>query len=149
MQPLKNELPRSENVLFAFYDFEPTQDTKFSENATEHIPNLVCIQQFCSVCEMQEDIDTECARCGRRCHSFFDDPVGDLSYLREPHPWCNKVIAIAHKAKAFDFQFILRRAILLKWTPELILTVLKIISMKMQHIHFLCVNCPRRLGFRH
>jgi hypothetical protein len=31
----------------------------------------------------------------------------------------------------------LRRAILLKWTPELILNGLKIISMKMQHIHFL------------
>jgi hypothetical protein len=54
----------------------------------------------------------------------------------EPSPWCNKVIAIAHNAKAFDSQFILR-AILLKWTPELILTGLKIISMKMQHIHFL------------
>jgi hypothetical protein len=46
MQPLKNELPRSDNVLFVFYDFETTQDTKFSENATEHIPNLVCVQQF-------------------------------------------------------------------------------------------------------
>jgi hypothetical protein len=47
------------------------------------------------------------------------------------------VIAIAHNAKAFDSQFILKRAIILKWTPELILTGLKIISMKMQHIHFL------------
>jgi hypothetical protein len=36
-----------------------TQDTKFSENATEHIPNLVCVQQFCSVCEMQDEIDID------------------------------------------------------------------------------------------
>jgi hypothetical protein len=87
---------------------------------------------------MQEDIHTECARLGIRLHSFFDDPVGDLlSYLCEPRPWCDKVIAIAHNAKAFDSQFLLKRAILLKWTPELILTRLKIISMKMQHIHFL------------
>jgi hypothetical protein len=39
MQPLENELPRSDNVLFVFYDFVTTQDTKISENASEHIPN--------------------------------------------------------------------------------------------------------------
>jgi hypothetical protein len=138
MQPLKNELPRSDNILFVFCDFQTKQDTKFSENCTKHTPNLVCVQQFCSVCETQDDIDIDFERCGKRRHSFFDDPVGDLlSYLCESHPWCNKAVAIAHNAKAFDSQFILRRAILLKWTPELILTGLKIISMEMQHIHFL------------
>jgi hypothetical protein len=104
-----------------------------------------------------DDIDIDCERCGRRRHSFFDDPVGDLlSYLCEPSPWCNKIIAIAHNANAFDSQFILRRVVLLKWTPELILTGLKIISMKMQHILFLdsisylpslCLDCSRRLNF--
>jgi DNA polymerase elongation subunit (family B) len=138
MQPLKNEFPRSDNVLFVFYDFETTQDTKFLENATGHIPNLVCKQKFCSVCEMQDDIETDCGRCGRRRHLFFDDPVGDLlSYLCEPRPWYNKDVAIAYNAKAFDSQFILKRATRLKWNPELILSGLKIISMKMQHIHFL------------
>jgi len=29
----------------------------------------------------------------------------------------NKVIAIAHNAKAFDLQFIMNREILLKWRP--------------------------------
>jgi hypothetical protein len=138
MQPLKNALSRSDNVLFVFCDFETTQDTNFSENATEHIRNLVCVQQFCSVCEMQDDIDSDCERCGRRRHIFFDDPVGHLlSCLCEPRPWCNKVVAIAHNAKVFHSQFILRRGVLLKWTPELILTGLKIINMKMQHIRFL------------
>jgi hypothetical protein len=137
MQPLKNESPGSVNVLFVFYDFETTQDAKFSENATEHIPNLVCVQQFCSVCEMQDDTERDCERCGKRRHSFFDDPVGVLlSYLCEPRPWCNKVIAIAHNAKAFNSQFILKTAILLKWTPQLILTRLKIISMKMHSYSF-------------
>jgi hypothetical protein len=46
-------------------------------------------------------------------------------------------VAIAHNPKAFDSQFILKRAIRLKWNLELILSGLKIISMKMQHIHFL------------
>jgi hypothetical protein len=138
MQPLMKELIRSNNVLFVFYDFETTKDMKFSENATEHIPNLVCLQQFCSVCEMQNDTVVDCERCGRRRHSFFDDPVKDLlSYLCDPRHWCNKVVAIAHNANAFDSPFILKRAILLKWNPELILSGLKIISMKMQHIHFL------------
>jgi hypothetical protein len=39
IQPLKNELPRSDDVLFVFYDFETSQDTKFSDNATEHVPS--------------------------------------------------------------------------------------------------------------
>jgi hypothetical protein len=130
MQPLKNKLPRSDKVLFVFYDFETTQNTKFSENATKHIPNLVCVQQVCSLCEMQDDIDIDCERFGKRRHSPFDDLVGYLlSYLCEPRPWCNKVIAIAHNAKTFDSQFILRRAII-KWTPEHILMGLKIISKK-------------------
>jgi len=59
MQPLKNELPRGYDVLYVFYDFETTQDTKFSENATQHIPILVCIQQYCAICEMQDDIETD------------------------------------------------------------------------------------------
>jgi len=46
-------------------------------------------------------------------------------------------VAIAHNAKAFDSQFILKRAIPLKWNQQIILSGLKIISMKMQHIHFL------------
>ena len=43
MRPLANELPRSDNVLFVFYDFETTQDTRLTESATVHIPNLVCL----------------------------------------------------------------------------------------------------------
>jgi len=74
-------------------------------------------------------------RCGKRKHSFWVDPVGDmLSYLCEPRPWANKIVAIAHKAKAFDLHLILNRAILLKWKLELIMNGLKIICMKMEHL---------------
>ena len=137
MQPLKNELPRSD-VLFVFYDFETTQDTKFLGNETEHIPILFSLQQFCTACEMQDYIDTDSERCGRRLHLYYEDPVGDLlSYICEPRPWCNKVVAITHNAKAFDSQFIIKGAILLKWNLQIILSELKIISMRMQHLHFL------------
>ena len=71
-------------------------------------------------------------------HSFFEDPVGDLlSYLIEPRPWCKRVVAIAHNVKAFDAQFKFNRAIFHKWTPELILNGLKIVSMKIHNIQFL------------
>jgi len=103
MQPLTNEVPSADNVLFVFYDFETSQDTKISETAKLHVPILVCLQQFCTACEMQDDYEQDCARCGKRQHSFFEDSVGDLlSYLCEPRPWCKKVVAIAHNAKAFD-----------------------------------------------
>ena len=53
MQPLKNEVPSADDVLFVFYDFETSQDTKISETAKLQVPILVCLQQFCTACEMQ------------------------------------------------------------------------------------------------
>ena len=138
MKPLVNVLPKSDNVLFVYYDFQTTQDTKFSHSATEQIPNLVCLQQFCARCEIQPDISGDCERCGKRRHSFYDEPVGDLlSYLCAPRTWCENVVAIAHIAKGFDAQFILNRTIFLKWQPRLILNVLKIICMQIQHLTFI------------
>ena len=47
MRPLKDEAPPSDGVLYVFYDFETTQNTRFSDgDATLHVPNLVCLQQF-------------------------------------------------------------------------------------------------------
>jgi len=40
MAPLENKLPKSDNVLLVFYDFETRQDTKISDSATLHVPNL-------------------------------------------------------------------------------------------------------------
>jgi len=82
MRPSRNELPASDGVLYVFYDFETTQNTRYSDKAMVHVPNLVCLQQFCSKCENKKDIEIDCAQCGERKHSFRNDPVGDmLSYL--------------------------------------------------------------------
>jgi len=138
MRPLKNVLPAGDRVLYVFYDFETTQNTRYSETDTLHIPNLICLQQYCSKWEDVEDVERDCVQCGVRKHSFWDDPVGSmLSYLCERRPWVNKIIAIARNAKASDLQFILNRAILLKWRPELIMNGLKIMCMKMEHLVFL------------
>jgi len=118
MRPLVNELPRIDKLLFVFYYFESTQDTMISDSATVHIPNMVCLHQFCSHCENEPDIDAGCVRCGKGRHAFFDYPVGDLmTYLCKQRAWCERVIAIAHNAKGFNAQFILDRDIILKWTP--------------------------------
>ena len=118
MRPLKNMLPLSDGVLYVFYDFETMQNTQFFETAKVHVPNLVCIQQFCSRCEDVDDSERDCERCGIRKHAFWDDPVGDLlAHLWELRPWVKQIIAIAHNAEAFDLYFILSRAVLLKWRP--------------------------------
>jgi hypothetical protein len=136
MRPLKDVLPaNADNVLYIFYDFETTQNKSYSDTAKEHVPNLVCVQQFCARCERIDDCGIDCDRCGRRSHSFWNDPVGDLyTYLCEPLPWASKIVAIAHNAKAFDLHFILNRAIMRKWKPELITNGLKNIRMKMEHL---------------
>jgi hypothetical protein len=66
MRPLVNELTRSDNVRFVFYDFETTQNTRYSDSATEHVPFLVCVQQFCKVCETLDYTDDNSERCGKR-----------------------------------------------------------------------------------
>lgn len=107
-----------------------TQDTKYSDKAKVHVHNLVCIEQFCSKCENMDEIDKQYVQCGKRKHSFWDDPLGDMiTYLCEPRPWVNKIVVIVHNAKAFDLHFILNRAILMKWQPELIMNRLKIMCM--------------------
>ena len=101
MRPLKDEAPPSDVVLYVYYDFEMTQNTTYSDGgATLHVPNLVCLQQFCSRCEDVEDAKRECERCGVRKDSFWADPVGAmLTYLCRPRPWVKKVVAKAHNEK--------------------------------------------------
>jgi len=59
MRPLRNKLAACDRVLLLFYDFETPQDTKYSDSATVHFPNLVCLQQFCSKCENIQDINID------------------------------------------------------------------------------------------
>jgi hypothetical protein len=125
MRPLVNVPASGERVLYVFYDFETTQDTKRSDTTNEHVKNLVCLQQFCS---KFENIGYKTGLYSlRQTHkSFWDDPVGDmLGYLCESRPWAEKIVVIAHNAKAFDLHFILNRAVLLKWQVELIMNGLK------------------------
>jgi len=91
MRPLKDVLPDyADNILYIFYVFETTQNKTYSDTSNEHVPKLVCVQQFCARCEEIDYCGIGCDRCGSRSHSLWNDPVGDLlSYLCEPRPWAN------------------------------------------------------------
>ena len=120
MRPLVNAQTYNEHVLHVFYDFENMQDTKHSDKKNVHVPNLVCLQQFCSKCENISDMELDCVQCGKRKHSFWDDPEGDtLISLCESRPWIEKLIVIAHIAEAFDLHFTLNIAFLLNLEVEL------------------------------
>jgi hypothetical protein len=115
MQPLRNVLPSSDRVLYVFCDFKTTQNTRYTDTAKLHVPNLVCIQQFCSRCESYDNVDQDCTQCGKRKHAFWEDPMRDiLNYLCETPSWCNHIIVIVLNAKAFYLHFILNRAVFLK-----------------------------------
>jgi len=59
----------------------------------------------------------------------------------EMRPWATKIVSIAHNRKAIDLHLLLNRAVLLKWQPEQIKNVLKIMCMKMEHMILLdCVS---------
>ena len=84
MRSLKNELPANYRILYVFYHFETMQSTRYSDKVTVHVRNLVYIHQFCSKCENEEDIERDCAQCGKRKHSFWDSPFGDMLCVRSP-----------------------------------------------------------------
>ena len=87
MRPVKEELPPAgDKVLYVFYDFEPTQTSRHTDAAKQHVIYLVCVQQFCSRCEDEKGV-VHCVRCGRRKHTFWQDPGGELlSYLTNHAP---------------------------------------------------------------
>ena len=74
MRPLKNAMPAADKMLYVFYDFETTQNTRYSETATLHIPILICLQQYFWKCENVEDVERDCVQCGVIKHSFWDEP---------------------------------------------------------------------------
>ena len=61
IQQKKKELPPSDEVLCVLYDFQTTENTRYTHTATVHIPNLVCVQQLCLRCYSVEYFQQDCA----------------------------------------------------------------------------------------
>ena len=70
MRPLKVFLAANAGtVLYVIYDFETTQNKRYSDIAKVDVPILACVQTFCARCEDME-VGIDCERCGKRRHSL-------------------------------------------------------------------------------
>lgn len=60
MRPLNDVLlANAIEVIYMIYDYEDTQNTRYSEIAKAHVPILVCVQQFCCRFEdVEDDVDS-------------------------------------------------------------------------------------------
>jgi hypothetical protein len=116
-----------------------TQDLAKCDGSFEHIPNLVCAQQMYSKCEAVDDLSVDCVQCGKRTHVFWtEDPVGKfIEYLRLSRPFADKIYVISHNSRGYDAQFLFRKILELRWTPQLIMDGTKILSMVVENLHFL------------
>jgi hypothetical protein len=74
-----------------------------------------------------------------RGNSFWSDPVSDLiSYAFKSRHWADRVVSVAHNAKAFDLHFVLNRLVRMKSLPELlIMKAQKIMCLKVENVTWL------------
>nr|XP_012222209.1 PREDICTED: uncharacterized protein LOC105672077 [Linepithema humile] len=79
-------------------------------NVKIHVPTLCVAQQICESCAEIEDMSMRCRWCGIREFTFRHDPVIKefVNFATRPTTYLKKIICIAHNAKSFDTQFILR-----------------------------------------
>lgn len=134
---LKNVLSVSNRVLHLFYDFETIQNTKYSDRATLHVPNLDFVQQFSF--QLRER-----GRCRVRLRVMWQEEGLVLGRCCRGHAiLCGQTTPLgsldchdSSKRQAFDRHFILNVAILLKWQPELIMIECRVFRARY-------VNSPR------
>ncbi|XP_020297865.1 uncharacterized protein LOC109862281 [Pseudomyrmex gracilis] len=127
-----------------FYDFETRQDETLeggeTASMTVHVPTLCIAQQICVTCAHEDDMTVRCRWCGIREFVFCDDPVEQFVDFATRTTKCFKqIICIAHNAKAFDAQFILRYIAekRVELDPRVILNGTKIIVLTVERTKFI------------
>jgi hypothetical protein len=84
-----------------------------------------------------KNVNVDCEQCGKRIHSFWQDPIGKfIDYLRMSRSFTDKIYVISHNSRGYDAQFLLRRILELIWEPKLIMDGSKIVSTEVEHLHF-------------
>ncbi|XP_046428514.1 uncharacterized protein LOC124183710 [Neodiprion fabricii] len=141
MTPLK-DATRPKRYIFIFYDFETQQCETVDGDATTniHVPNLCVAQQVCTQCIHDPDISNGCSACGLvREFVFRREPVKELvDFATRPVQDFARIVCIAHNAKGFDAQFILRHMVERDGNPpQVILSGSKIIMLETGHTRFL------------
>ncbi|XP_033214685.1 uncharacterized protein LOC117171456 isoform X1 [Belonocnema kinseyi] len=144
MAPVKERLSNSsKRIRFVFYDLE-TRQTKTlpGDNSVNiHEPNLSVVQKVCSVCLLNENMNDSCKYCGVRRLVFRGDELIQnlINHVTREGKQFSQTICIAHNAKGFDLQFILRNLAEVKGTrirPKVILNGTKIMLMQVGECKF-------------
>lgn len=148
MKPLKSI--NQSLSMFIFYDFETQQNVRLrgNWNVKLHIPNFCVVQRICNICCNDNEIENPCNTCGIRQFIFKDTETAvtgivDIAFQNYKNKF-QHIICLAHNARSFDAQFILRHLVDVKRTqfPKLILNGTKIIEMRIGNIVFLdTLNC--------
>ena len=135
--PLK-PIKLSDRFLYVFFNTECTQDLERDDGAFVHVPNLICAQQICSKCEEVYDMNVDCEQCGKRTHVFWQEPVGKfIDYLWQYRPFADNIYISSHNSRGYNVQFLLRKFLELRWTPQLVMDGVKILSMDVENFCFL------------
>ncbi|KAL6421648.1 hypothetical protein ACFW04_014566 [Cataglyphis niger] len=135
-------VPKKERVAFMFYDFETRQDETLEGTTTvkKHILTLCVVQQICEACAKENNLSVRCRWCGVQEFVFCHDPVKQFVDFATRATKCfNQFICIAHNAKAFDAQFILKYIVENRNNLEikLILSGTKIVVLTVGHTKFI------------
>jgi hypothetical protein len=89
--------------MYVYFDTECTQDLEKRDGSFEHVPKLICVQQMCCKCQAVEDVNVDCEQCGKRVHSFWQDPVGKfIDYLRKSRPFADRIYVISHNSRGYN-----------------------------------------------
>ncbi|XP_046399322.1 uncharacterized protein LOC124165837 [Ischnura elegans] len=128
---------------FVFYDIETRQDDRFGqkEGVFAHTPNLLVSQVCCDQCISSTQINPDCQGCGGR-GKVFEDPEPVLQFLKYIKTLADDgfkdIICVAHNAKSFDNQFVLKTMLeKTAWKPELLMNGSKIVSMSYGGLRFI------------
>jgi len=123
--------------LYVFFDTKCTEDLEKYDGSFEHVTNLICAQKMCSKCETLDDVNVNCEQCGKRVHTFWQDPLRKfIDFLRLSRPFADKIHVISHNSRGYDAQFLLR-FLELRWEPKLTIDGSKILSTVVENFHFL------------
>lgn len=145
MAPVTGEARRKKRVkgtLYVYFDLETQQNQlmRGTADVNIHVPNLCVMQQSCSTCIGQPEVQEFCGGCGIREKIFRVNPVKQfVDYVTSNFQTFNQVVCISHHGKAYDMQFILRYIVEEKnmAPPEIILTGSKIIMMSLGNVKFI------------
>lgn len=143
IQKYEKNMPK--NFVIVFYDLEIVQNKTVSliesrkeETQFLHEPILVCAQQVCNLCWEINDLEFECKKCIKRNHIFEgqDSVLQFVQFLlkAKTNRKLTQVRAIAHNARSFDAQFIIKEFLKStdRYNIDLQMTGYKILSIEIK-----------------